>query len=276
MKEKQEFNDFGECEKCKVERRINKQGICEACLEWLMKVRSDPNWRKERLGQLAKSENGIIQFTWRIMNAKLSQGRHFASSFERKSQHEIRQEYARYGRISEIDASALTKARAAAPYAKELYQVSDELFRKIKERPDDLDKMPSYKFEEFMADLLNRIGFHDVQLTPRTRDKGRDILAKWKIATGNLLTIVECKKYALARKVGVGIVERFLFTIRENDRASCGLIATTSFFSADAMARADQFHYQLHLADRRQIMNWVGQVGTWQKRKGSQLWIPSP
>ena len=125
------------------------------------------------------------------------------------------------GRISEIDASELTKARAVAPYAKEIFQTSEELFSKIKEQPSELDKMPPYKFEEFMAELLERIGFYDVRLTPRTRDKGRDILAKMKISTGELLTIVECKRYAQARKIGLGIVERFLFTIRETDCGRC-------------------------------------------------------
>lgn len=274
MKKKQKFNDFGQCEKCKEEKSVNAHGICAKCYEWLLKIRSDPILLKSRLGELAKSENGIIQFTRQIVRSQTSQHAHFASEFERQSQREIREEYARLGRISEIEASKLTKARASAPYAKELFQISGELFRKIKERPSDLDKMHFYEFEEFMAELLERIGFHDVQLTPRTRDKGRDILAKMKISTGDLLTIVECKKYAQARKIGIGIVERFLFTIRDHDRASCGLIATTSFFSADAKARADEFRYQLHLADRNQIINWVGQVGTWRKQKGSQLWTP--
>jgi hypothetical protein len=277
MKEKQKFDDFGECEKCKIERPINKQGICAPCYEWLLKIRSNPQHLKERLGQLAKSENGIIQFTGRIMRSQAFRGGHITSNFEKQSQREIREEYARQGRISEIEPSKLTKARAAAPYAQDLFQISDDLFRKIKERPSDLDKLHHREFEEFMAELVERLGFYDVVLTPRTRDKGRDILAKIKVGTGELLMIVECKKRALSSpKIGVDVVERFLFTIREKDRASWGLIATTSLFSAGAEATANQYKYQLQLADRNRILNWVGQAGTWQKAEGSQLWIPSP
>lgn len=270
------FDDFGECEKCKIEKPINKQGICVSCYKWLLKIRSDPQHLKERLGQLKKSENGIIQFTGRIMRSQAFPEGRITSHFEKQSQREIREEYARQGRLSEIEPSKLTKARAAAPYAQDLFQISNELFRKIKERPSDLDKLHRREFEEFMAELVERLGFYDVVLTPRTRDKGRDILAKIKVGTGELLMIVECKKRSLSSpKIGIDVVERFLFTIREKDRASYGLIATTSLFSAGAEATANQYKYQLQLADRNLILRWVGQAGTWKQTQNSQLWVPS-
>src|SRR5581483_6286078 len=271
MKKGQKFNEFGPCERCKEEWYVNAYGICAKCYEWIIESGSDPARLKRHLGDLARTENGIIHFTRQIIRSQTSQHPRLTSNLERQSQREVSQEYARLSRLSEIEASKLAKARAASPGANEIFDRSDELFRKIKERPSVLNTIPPDKFEEFMADLLERLGFHDVRLTPRTRDKGRDVLAKLKTSFGELLTIVECKRYALARKVGIGIVERFLFTIRESDRASCGLTATTSFFSADAKARALEYRYQLQLADRDQIIKLVGQVGTWQEDKNSQL-----
>jgi HJR/Mrr/RecB family endonuclease len=274
MNEVQAFDQFGQCEKCNTEKPISRNSICANCYQALIAIRSNPEYRRRRLGQLAKSENGIIQFTRKIIHSQTSQRIYFPSNLEKQSQREINEEYTRLGRISEMKPAELTKARSKAPYAEEIFAISNGLFDKIKNRPVDLDKLPPREFEEFMAEVLNKLGFYDVQLTPQTRDKGRDILAKRKIEIGEILMIVECKKYDAARKIGLSIVERFLFTIRDRDKASCGLIATTSFFSADAKAKASEYQWQMKLADRNQIIKWIGKTGEWQKSKGSELWVP--
>lgn len=110
-----------------------------------------------------------------------------------------------------------------------------------------------------------RLGFEDVQLTPQTRDGGRDIIAKWPVPTGKLHVITECKRYAPKKAVSLSIVERFMFTIRERDRATYGMLATTSFFSRGAKARAEEYKNQLHLAQFEQIKKWLDKAGAWRK-----------
>jgi restriction endonuclease Mrr len=276
MKEDIQFDDFGPCDICREVKPITKNGICSKCFKSMLEHRSEPWMRNSRLKALAKSEAGIIQFAKRIARSQTSQTlRPFRSKLEEHARRDETEVHARLKRLSEATPSELAEERAAAPYARDLFEISDQLFRRIQARPSELYRMPPEKFEEFMAELLERMGLQDVEVTQRTRDKGRDIRAKLKVSIGELLIIVECKRYAAARKVGLAVVERFLWTIRETDRASCGLIATTSFFSADAKAKAKEFQYKLHLADIAKLKTWIGQVGTWRKQEGSELWVPA-
>ena len=219
MKEGISFDDFGPCDICREVKSITKNSICSNCFKRMLENRSEPWMRTWRLKALAKSETGIIQFAKRIAWSQTSQTlRPFRSKLEEMSRHDEVEEHARLHRLSEATPSELTEARVAAPYARDVFEITDQLFRRIQARPSELYRMPPEKFEEFMAELLEKMGLHDVEVTQRTRDKGRDIRAKLKVSIGELLIIVECKRWAAARKVGLAIVERFLWTIRETDR----------------------------------------------------------
>ena len=108
-----------------------------------------------------------------------------------------------------------------------------------------------------MATLLRDRGC-EVRLTPQSRDGGRDILAVFKTSIGDILTVVECKRFAPHWKIGQGIVERFLFTVQQRDRASCGLIATTSYFTSEARRLEKDYTWQLRLYDHESIQRMVG------------------
>jgi restriction endonuclease Mrr len=107
--------------------------------------------------------------------------------------------------------------------------------------------MDPHKFEELVAELLRDKGY-DVELTPKTRDGGFDILSIKKGDLGSALTLVECKRYTENNKVDVGIV-RGLYGVVEEKRATQGLIVTTSYFTKDAIAFRDRLPYRLALAD---------------------------
>jgi restriction system protein len=128
-------------------------------------------------------------------------------------------------------------------------------------------------YEEIIAAILMDMGC-DVQLTTATKDGGRDILAAFQTPFGKLLTIVECKRYKPERKIGIDLVERFLWVVDRNDKASFGLIATTSFFSADAQVIANNYRYRLKLKDFYDIREWIGKYGSWTKDDNSEIWIP--
>jgi HJR/Mrr/RecB family endonuclease len=55
-------------------------------------------------------------------------------------------------------------------------------------------------FEEFVAEMINRLGFKNVLLTPRSRDGGKDVVAS-KLVHGIPITFFfECKKYAKTKQ----------------------------------------------------------------------------
>lgn len=121
--------------------------------------------------------------------------------------------------------------------------------------PTDLYQLPPRKFEELIAELLRRDGF-DVHLTPRSRDGGRDILAFYESALGRHLYLVECKRYAPSRPVGVGLV-RMLYGVIEHEGASSGIIVTTSTFTAEALRFRSKVEYRLHLKAYSDVKTWI-------------------
>lgn len=151
------------------------------------------------------------------------------------------------------------------------YKIVEQLAR----RPDDVHRLTPRQFEELVCALLADMGL-DVQLTPQTRDGGRDILAVAHTPLGEFLTIVECKKYRAENPVSIKEIRSFLFTIREYDRASCGLLASTSYFSKDASNLAADYMYQLKLKDAEDITGWLRQYGNWTNAGNSGFWLPNP
>lgn len=156
----------------------------------------------------------------------------------------------------------------------DLQDITSTLIEHFRRRPDLLHELEPRKFEEFVAHLLNDMGA-EVEITPRSRDKGRDVLAVFTLPIGKVLTVVECKKYAPDRPIGVDIVRSFMFTLNETDRASNGLIATTSRFTAGAREIESNYRWKLGLRDLGGIQEWIGKYGQWNIQRDTGLWLPN-
>ncbi|MDQ3816464.1 MAG: restriction endonuclease [Acidobacteriota bacterium] len=133
--------------------------------------------------------------------------------------------------------------------------VSHDLLQRLKKESRLLYDLTPRAFEEFVADLLNRLGY-EVTLTPASRDGGKDIYAAKKEMIGSFLYVVECKKYAPDRPVGVGII-RQLYGVVQAERATAGILATTSFFTKGAQEFQHQLAFQLSLQDYFGIQKWL-------------------
>jgi Restriction endonuclease len=124
--------------------------------------------------------------------------------------------------------------------------VGSRLADLVTSRPELIDSLTPREFEELVAELYERAGFH-VELTPASRDGGFDIYARHTTPYGKLLTLIECKKYARERRVGVRLV-RHLFGVVEARRAHAGVVATTTTFTRGARDFADM-HSRIALQD---------------------------
>lgn len=133
--------------------------------------------------------------------------------------------------------------------------VNDELIRHVAKHPELLYELHPRRFEELVAELLRAQGFEPT-LTPRTRDGGRDILAARSDALGSLLYLVECKRYAPKNKVGVEVV-RAIHGVTQAERATKGVIVTTSSFTKDAIAFASPLKYGIGLHDFEALKSWL-------------------
>jgi restriction system protein len=133
--------------------------------------------------------------------------------------------------------------------------VSDTLLRQIADDPSMVYNMPSRRFEELVAELLERQGYQ-VTLTPQTRDGGKDMYAAKHDAFGSFLYIVECKRHAPDRPVGVGVV-RALHGVAQHERVNAAMVMTTSYFSGPARDLAQSLRYQMSLKDYFDLRSWI-------------------
>ena len=116
-------------------------------------------------------------------------------------------------------------------------------------------KVDPRKFEEIIAELLYAKGF-EVELSKQTRDKGYDIIALNNLNGFPVKYLVECKRHASHRPVGISIVRGFCDVIT-TENANKGIIVTSSYFSPECHQRAQCKGYLLDLKDRKDILTWA-------------------
>jgi hypothetical protein len=137
----------------------------------------------------------------------------------------------------------------------EVAEINAELLQHLHADPAMIYNLSPRQFEELMAKLLEQQGY-TVTLTPASGDGGVDIFAAHKSSLGSFLYVVECKKYAPDRPVGVGII-RSLYGVVQARRATAGIVATTSFFTKGARRFQHDVQYQLTLRDFNDVQHWV-------------------
>ncbi len=140
----------------------------------------------------------------------------------------------------------------------DIREVSDELLQRLVKEPKLLYELSPRLFEQVVAELLSRMGY-EVTLTPASRDGGKDVYAASQNHLGSFLYIVECKKYAPDNPVGVALV-RQLYGVVQAEKATAGILATTSFFTKDAKEFQGQAAFQISLQDYLGIQKWLQSV----------------
>jgi RNA polymerase sigma factor (sigma-70 family) len=131
----------------------------------------------------------------------------------------------------------------------------EQLLRIIRQNPSLMYTLPPRKFEEIVAEILDKLGY-DISLTPESKDGGFDMYAAWKDGLGEFLYLVECKRYAPHNTVGVGLV-RALHGVVEEKRASAGILVTTSHFTKEAHEFQRRLRHRLSLRDYVHLQEWL-------------------
>ena len=133
-----------------------------------------------------------------------------------------------------------------------------DVLKLLSQKPQSIYSLTPRRFEELIAEILSRQGFK-VTLTGQTRDGGRDILAQNSNLFGEHLYLVECKKYSKNNPVGVSLV-RQLYGVIEADKATAGIICTTSQFTNDACKFADNIKHRMSLKNYSDIQAWINNL----------------
>jgi hypothetical protein len=125
--------------------------------------------------------------------------------------------------------------------------VSDELIAALVAEPELMYQLDPRRLEEVVAELYQRQGY-DARLTPASGDGGADVYVVENNALGRSLTVIQVKRYAAHRKVGVGVVRELQGTL-DIAGASTGMVLTTSLFTSGALDLEKKFRYRVSLRD---------------------------
>jgi hypothetical protein len=106
---------------------------------------------------------------------------------------------------------------------------------RILRSPEAMRMLGAREFEQFIATLVDQLGFEDVVLTPRSGDRGRDVIAIKKVHGIVILFAFECKRYRPDLPVGPELLRALLGTITHGTtKANKGVLVTTSTFTSGA------------------------------------------
>lgn len=133
-------------------------------------------------------------------------------------------------------------------------KIADELIRYYHQYPDKLKIIDRRLFEELVAELFFGFGY-EVELTSKTRDGGRDIIAV-KHAEISVKYLIECKRPDPGKKITIRPV-RELYGVKTHERATKALLATTAYFTNDARIFLEQNKWELEGKDFDGIMEWI-------------------
>jgi len=134
-----------------------------------------------------------------------------------------------------------------------------EILRLIQQDPNAIYQINPFKWEEIIAGAYKRAGFDEVILTPRSGDKGRDVIAT-KHGVGSIRIFDQVKAYKPGHVVTAEEVRAMLGVITAGANVSKGVITTTSSFAPRLLQ--DDFirpyiPYRLELKPREILLPWL-------------------
>lgn len=132
--------------------------------------------------------------------------------------------------------------------------VDRALISHLSRYPDELRTVNRRFFEELVAELFVGFGY-EVELTKRTRDGGKDIIAIKRMEV-NTRFLIECKRPDPGNPVRLATV-RELYGVLSDDKASKAILATTSHFTSDAQVFIDKHRWELEGRDFDAIQSWI-------------------
>lgn len=100
------------------------------------------------------------------------------------------------------------------------------------------------QFEELVAELLDQLGYRNIQLCSGGRDGGVDITAYLEHAVGIERIVVQCKRYTPPKKVSEPVVKQLL-TDTNLRHAARGLVVTTSVLTKPARLLVEGVRHRL-------------------------------
>jgi restriction system protein len=139
-----------------------------------------------------------------------------------------------------------------------------EIVSQLERDPDFLFTIPWRKLEEIIAGAYQRDGWPEVVLTPRSGDRGRDVIAT-RPGVGSIRIVDQIKAYRRGHVVTADEVRSMLGVLSAEQNVSKGLITTTSLFAPGIEKDSGLsafMPYRLELKDGEQLRRWLQELAT--------------
>ena len=134
-----------------------------------------------------------------------------------------------------------------------------EILRLMQSDPEAAYRIDPRQWEEIVAGAYTRAGYDEVILTPRSGDKGRDVIAT-KFGVGSIRIFDQVKAYKPGHLVTADEVRSMLGVITGADNVSKGVVTTTSNFAprlAEDPYIKKYLPYRLELKSREDLFPWL-------------------
>jgi HJR/Mrr/RecB family endonuclease len=137
--------------------------------------------------------------------------------------------------------------------------INSELIEYLANNPKALHSLHWRKFEELLAEIFKNQGF-ETELGPGQADGGVDLRLIQRSDIGDMLILVQAKKYAEHRKIQLDPVKALWASV-EDEQANKGILVSTSEFIPAAKNFAKRHPYRLELAGPERLLLWLRSIG---------------
>ena len=142
----------------------------------------------------------------------------------------------------------------------------------INKDPNSIYQIDPFKWEEIIAGAYELAGFDEVILTPRSGDKGRDVIASIN-GVGSIRIVDQVKAYSPDHLVPANDVRALAGVISMEQNVSKGIVTTTSEFAPKI--REDELikklmPYRLELRPKDELLPWLQNIAKNAKPTGDE------
>jgi hypothetical protein len=143
---------------------------------------------------------------------------------------------------------------AEAVVIQAISELSNQLVGLVAADPAFLDHVEWRDLERMLSLVFTGLGF-DVDLTPPSKDGGKDLVLRCQVSGASKSYVVEIKHWRSGKKVTKGYISQFVNVIAREQRDG-GMYVATSGYSADAIEVMSEIgHERLFLHGREKVVS---------------------
>lgn len=155
----------------------------------------------------------------------------------------------------------------------DIADVHEELYSHFARRPDDLHRLNWREFEILLFRIFQNQGF-TCELGPGSNDGGIDVRVLQRDPLGDMLTLVQAKRYSPKNKIDLSAVAA-LHGVADVENAQKSIFVTTSDYLPSARKFANRTDIPMTLATSNDVRDWCQNASDGIIRDKSKLIAPS-